>query len=160
MPDPIRVNGVQLSWGSIRLTVAGDTYTGFTAISFADKRERVKAYGMGRHHAPRGRSSGKYSTESVKLTGWKGSITQLRQSLAALAPDQVSYGSVEFMISVIYSEPAEPNVDVQISGCVWVGNSSSDEESPDPLKEEIEIDCMAIRRNGLTLFDSMELVPV
>jgi hypothetical protein len=64
------------------------------------------------------------------------------------------------MISVIYSEPSEPNVDVQISGCVVVGNSSSDEESPDPLKEEIEIDCMAIRRNGLTLFDSMELVPV
>jgi hypothetical protein len=51
-------------------------------------------------------------------------------------------------------------VDVQISGCVITGNSSSDEESPDPLKEEIEIDCMAIRRNNLTLFDSMELVPV
>jgi len=160
MSDSIRVNNNQLSWGSIRLTIDGDVFTGFTAISFADKRERVKAYGMGRHQAPRGRSSGKYTTEPVKLTGWKGSITTLRQELARRAPDGRSYGNVEFMISVIYSEPNEPNVDIQISGCVWTGNTSSDEESADPLKEEIEIDCMAIRRNSLTLFDSTEQVPV
>jgi hypothetical protein len=49
---------------------------------------------------------------------------------------------------------------VLITGCVIVGQSASEEESADPLKEELEIDCMAIRRNGLTLFDSSELVPV
>ena len=161
MPDPIRVNQNQLSWGSIRVTIDGDVFTGFSGISYADKRERVKAYGMGKHQAPRGRSSGKYSTEPVKLTGWKGSIQILLIQLAARSPDQRSYGNTEFVISVIYSEPAEPNVDVEITGCVIVGVSASDEESADPLKEELEIDCMAIRRNGLTLFDSTELlVPV
>jgi hypothetical protein len=161
MPDAIRVNGNQLSWGSIRLIVDGENFTGFSSIVYGDKRERVKAFGMGRHHAARGRSAGKYTTEPVKLTGWRSSTELLRRSLALRSPDQISYGSVEFMIVVLYSEMFEPNIDVQITGCVLVGQTVSDEESPDPLKEELEIDCMAIRRNGLTLFDSMEIpVPV
>ena len=56
MADAIRVNDTQLSWGSIRCIIDGEPYFGFTAISYADKRERVKAYGMGRHHAPRGQN--------------------------------------------------------------------------------------------------------
>jgi len=160
MADAIRVNGNQLSWGSIRLIVDTEVFTGFTGISYADKRERVKAWGMGRHQAPRGRSSGKYQPDPVKLTGWKDSVQSLISGLALRAPDQRSYGNVEFMISVIYSEPPLEPMSVQITGCVIVGQSANDEESADPLKEEIEIDCMAIRRNGLTLFDSLELVPV
>lgn len=160
MPDNIRVNQNQLSWGSIRLIINNEPFYGFTSIQYADKRERVKAYGMGRHHAPRGRSSGKYSTESVKLTGWKTSVANARAALAALAPDQRSYGNVEFMISVFYSELEEPNQDVQITGCVWIGSTVSEEESPDPLKEDVEIDCMAIKRNGFTLYDSTGEVPV
>jgi hypothetical protein len=160
MADQIRVNDSQLSWGSIRLMINGETYSGFTSISYADKRERVKAYGMGRHHAPRGRSSGKYSTEPVKLVGWKSSVAAARDALVRLAPDGRSYGSVLFYIVVFYSELSEPNQDIQISDCVWVGSASSEEESPDPLKEEVEIDCMSIRRNGSTLFDSSGEVPV
>jgi hypothetical protein len=154
MSDQLRVNGVQLSWGSIVLKLDGEPFTGFTAVSFADKRERVKAYGMARHQAPRGRSRGKYTVEPVKLTGWKDSIKIFRERLAALSVDGISYGDVEFEIVVTYSELDEPPCLVQLERCVWAGNSSSDEEGPDPLKEEIEIDCMLIRRDGLTLFDS------
>ena len=160
MADAIRVNNNQLSWGSIRLTCDTELFTGFTGISYADKRERVKAWGMGRHQAPRGRSSGKYSTDPVKLTGWKDAIQSLIEGLAKRAADQRSYGNVEFTISVIYSEPPHPPTSVLITGCVIIEQSASEEESADPLKEELEIDCMAIRRNGLTLFDSSELVPV
>jgi hypothetical protein len=90
----------------------------------------------------------------VKLTGWKASVQQLRQELAlqSLAPG--GYGDVEFEIDVQYIEADEMPIQVLIERCVWAGNSTSDEESPDPLKEEIEIDCMLIRRNGLVLFDS------
>lgn len=163
MADPIRVNGNQLSWGSITVKVDdGERFYGFTSIAFSDKRERVKAYGMGRDHAPRGRSSGKYTVENVKIVGWKESINELRNGLAKRAPDGKSYGDVPFQVTVQYFEPGaagaetEP-ITVEIDRCVWASNSTSDEESADPLKEEIELDAMAIRRNKLTLYNSSEL---
>lgn len=160
MSDQVRVNGNGYSWGSIRLKLDGEDFFGFTSIAFSDKRERVKGYGMGRHHAPRIRSSGKYTADAVKLVGWKSSVATFRDALAARSTDGTSYGNVEFEAVVLYAEGDEPPQTVQITGCVWSGNSTSEEENADPLKEEIEIDCMAIRRNGKTLFDSTEGSPV
>lgn len=159
MADDIRVNGNQISWGSIILKLDSERFTGFTSISFSDKRERVKAYGMTKHHAPRGRSRGKYTIEPVKLVGWKGSVAAFRAALALRANDQISYGDVEFQIVVQYVDTGELPLTVEIDRCVWTSNSSSDEESADPLKEEIEIDGMLIRRNGLVLFDATEGSP-
>lgn len=153
MADPIIVNGSQMSWGSIVLKLDAERYTGFTTIAFGDKRERVKAYGMGRSHAPRGRSLGKYTVEPVKLTGWKNSVQIFREALAARAGSD-SYGDVEFDIVVQYIEATEQDITVQIERCVWATNTSSDEENPDPLKEDVEFDAMFIRRNGLVLFAS------
>jgi len=155
MSDQVRINGNQYSWGSIILKfVDGDRFYGFDSISYADKRERVKSYGMARHQAPRGRSRGKYSTDPVKLRGPKSSIQALRDKLAALSANGLSYGDVEFTTIVQYVETGESPITVEIERCVWVANSSNEEEGPDPLKEEIELDCMVIRRNGKTLFDS------
>lgn len=159
MADPVRINGNQYSWGSIVFKLDGERFTGFTAISYSDKRERVKAYGMGRHHAPRGRSRGKYTVEPVKVTGWKSSVQALREGLAKRAADGVSYGDVEFQGLVQYIESDESELTVQLDRLVWASNSASNEESPDPLKEEFELDCMLIRRNGLTLFDASEGLP-
>lgn len=159
MSDDIRVNNNQFSWGSIILKVDSDRYFGFTGITYSDKRERVKAYGMTKHHAPRGRSRGKYTIEPVKLTGWKGSVAALRAGLAARAPDGISYGDVEVQIVVQYVDTGEIPLTVEIDRCVWTTNSAGDEESADPLKEEIEFDAMLIRRNGLVLFDASEGQP-
>lgn len=159
MSDAIRVNGNQLSWGSIVARLDGDRYFGFTAIKFADSRERAKAYGMSRSHAPRGRSRGKYSTEPVGLTGWTGSVQALRDALAAKSADGLSYGDVEFEVVVQYIEADETPITVEIERCVWTKNTTNNEEGPDPLSEEIELDCMLIRRNGKTLFDSSEGSP-
>jgi hypothetical protein len=157
--DSIRVNGNQYSWGSIKAKLDGVPYFGFKGITYADKRERVKAYGMGKHQAPRGRSRGKYSTENSKLTGPKSSIQLLREALAAKSSDGVSYGDVEFEVVFQYVERDELPITVQLERCVIVGNSSSEEEGADPLNEEIELDVMKIYRNGLTLFDSSEGSP-
>lgn len=154
MSDEIRVNGNQYSWGSIIIKLDGGRYYGFTGISYADKRERVKAYGLGRHQAPRGRSRGKYTVDPIKLTGWKGSVQELREALAVFATDGVSYGDVEFEVVVQYVETGEKPMIVVCERCVITGNSTSDEEGSDPLKEELELDCMLIRRNGLVLFDA------
>jgi hypothetical protein len=160
MADKIRVNGNIVSWGSLVIKIDGDRYYGFTSISYADKRERVKVHGMGRHQAPRARTRGKYTTDPVKLGGPKSSIQALRDALAARSADGISYGDVEFQIVCSYSETEDSeSMTVEIEDCVFVGNSSSEEESADPLKEEIEIDCMKIRRNSKVLFDASEGAP-
>lgn len=156
MSDAIKVNNNQFSWGSIIAKFGGSRFTGFTGVSFSDKRERVKAYGMGRHHAPRGRSRGKYTIEPVKVTGWKASVQKLREELALRATNGRSYGDVSFQLIVQYIDTGENDINVEIDGCVWMSNTTSDEESPDPLKEEFELDAMLIRRNGLVLFDQVD----
>ncbi len=159
MADDIRVNGNQHSWGSIIVKIDGDRYYGFTSIGYSDSRERVKAYGMGRHQAPRGRSRGKYSVDPVTLKGWKGSVQALRDALAARSSDGRSYGDVEFEIVVQYIEADDTPITVELERCVWTKNTTSEEEGPDPLSDEIEIDCMLIRRNGLVLFDESQGSP-
>lgn len=153
MADTLHVNGNQVSWGSLIFKLNNDIYRGFTAISFSDKRERVKAYGMGRHHAPRGRSSGKYTIEPLKVTGWKSSVQALRRDLAA-ASGGTGYGDIEFNGVLQYIEANDDDMVVEFERLVWMSNTTSDEESPDPLKEEFELDCMYIRRNQLVLFDA------
>lgn len=159
MADSIRVNGATYSWGSIKFKLAGELYIGFHSIAYSDKRERVKQYGMGRHHAPRGRSAGKYSVDPVKVTGDKGSVQALREALAALASDGISYGNVEFSGLVQYIESDQRELTVELDRLTWIANTASDEEAPDPLKEDFELDCMLIKRNGLTLFDASEGMP-
>lgn len=160
MSDDIRVNGNAVSWGSISMKAATDAFTGFTQISYADKRERVKLHGMGRHQAARGRSRGKYTTDPVKVKGPKGTAEAFRDFLARQAVDGISIGDVEFPIVLLYIEPgSEKPMNVLIEGCVLVSDSSSHEEGADPLFDELEFDCMKIYRNGRTLFDSSTGAP-
>jgi len=91
----------------------------------------------------------------VQITGRKGAVQQLRKALAD-AGDGENYGDVEFQVVVQYIESDDTPITDELDRCVWVKNTSSHEEGPDPLTEDFELDCMLIRRNGLTLFDNSE----
>jgi hypothetical protein len=155
MSDDVRINGNMYSWASVVLKVDGERFFGITSISYADALERVKGYGMGRHHAPRGRSAGKYTIEAVTVKMEKKSSRDLRAALAARATDGRSFGTVEFEIVVQYAEGTAAHTDT-IERCRWAKTSASHEEAPDPLYDEVEFDAMAIRWDGKTLFDSSE----
>lgn len=148
-----------MSWGSLVLKVNGERFYGFTAVNDGQKRERVLAYGMGRHHAPTAKSAGKYTPDPVKITGWKSSIQAVRKALAALASDGVSYGNVTFQMVLQAVEPGEEPITKEYIDCTIQAESTGHEENPDPLKEDVEILCRYIRTNGLTLFDSSEGSP-
>lgn len=153
MSDSVRINGVQFSYSSASLKVNGETYTGWTAIAYGDALEVVKGYGAGRHHAPRGRSAGKYVPEPVRLTVWKSTGRELRAQIAQLSPTGTAIGRAEFPMVLTYAEDGEGPHTVEFDRCRYVKTSATTEESADPLKEEIEIDVMSIRRDGLTLYD-------
>lgn len=156
MTDRIYVNDNQLSWGSIICKVAEVRIYGFTSLTFSDKREREKAYGMGRHQGPRGRSRGKYTADPVKLGGYRAAVAELRKTLAEKSADGKSYGDVEFQVVATYFENDELPLIVVAERCVWISNNATDEEGAGNLKEEIEVDPMFIRRNGMVLFDNSE----
>jgi hypothetical protein len=159
MSDSIRVNGNVMSWGSIVLKIGGERFYGFNQITYGDSRERVKAYGMGRHHAPRARTRGKYQTDPVVLVGPKGTIQALRELLAQQSPNGASYGDAEVGITVQFIETGDKPQIVELERCVLTKDSSDASEGADPLNDSIEFDTMLIRRNGLTLFDSSQGSP-
>lgn len=156
MADRVRVNGNIVSWGSIKVRLADEEFHGFTTLSYGDKRERSYVWGMGKHHAPRGRTRGKYTPEPVKLGGPKSTIAALRDRLASLSDTGANYGDVSFAIVAQFVEADEDPQTVEVEDCVIVSDTSGHDESPDPLKDEIEISCMRIRRNGNTLWDDSE----
>lgn len=158
MADELRVNGNLYGWGSIVAKVDGERFYGIASINYGDKLERAKSYGMGRHHAPRGRTPGKYSTEPVAVKMEKKTAQEMRATLAKKSASGTSYGAVEFEIVVQFIEGTDVQTDV-LERCTWAGDASKNEESPDPLYDEVELDCMLIRRNGLVLFDDSQGSP-
>lgn len=159
MSDQIRVNGNGYGWGSIVLKIGDERIYGITEISYGDKRERAKGYGAARHHAPILRSPGKYTTEPVVIKGYTHTIQNIRDMLAAQAPDEISYGNVESTIAVQYVEAGLGPQHHQIERCVISDDKQGMTEGPELGMAELQLDCMLIRRNGLTLFDSTQEVP-
>lgn len=156
MANEVRINGNTLSWGSTICRINGISQNWLTSISYSDKRERAVVYGMGRHHAPRGRTLGKYSVENGKLKGPKGDVQGFLDYLATLSPNGQSFGDSRFDVVLQFIE-AEQAVTVELEDCRVVGVSASDEESAEALQDEVEISIMRVRRNGKTLFDSAPL---
>lgn len=156
MSDGKRVNGKTASWGSLRLRINGEYYFGFTALAFSDKLEQVLGFGMGPHHGPRVRSTGKYTPDLCKLTGWIASVQEVRAALADLSDSGNSYAGIEFDVVGQYIVAGKDPITVEILDCTWAENNANHEENPDPLKEEIAFQPMKIKRNGKVLWDDSD----
>lgn len=156
MADAQRVNGFEVSWGDIYVKLGEDRYYGISEIAYGDKRTRSKSYGMGRSHAPRGRTAGKYEVDECTMKMLKKSTKELRAALAANAQDSKSYGSVSFQIVVQYAgADGEVQTDT-LHECTLSGDNNSHSEGPDPLYDNLTVDVMRIDRDGLTLYDQSE----
>lgn len=155
MGDKVRIQGNQYDFASTSCKFDGEPIYGYKAISWSQKRERKKAYGAGKHAAPRGRSRGTYSAEA-KITLWRDTYTELCKALAAKAADATSFGDVEFPIVLQYveDESNQDPVTVEFLDVVIGGEDSSSEESGDPDSVEVTLDVMRIKVNGLTLYSS------
>jgi len=151
--DQLRVNGTAMSWGSITVKIDTEEVFGWTKIEYGDGRTHEKGWQLGRHQAPTRRSNGEYDTENVKLTGYKASVAALQRHLAQ-ANGTTSYGGYEFEILVQAVEEDETDLNVEIRRCTYEKSMASHERGPSLLTEDVEINCMSIVRNGLTLFDT------
>lgn len=157
MSDATRINGNLISWASLKVKLNGEPYSGITSIEYSDGRERAYAYGIGRHHAPRGMTAGKYTPEPCVITCWKSTAKAIREAVAKRAQDGRSYGSVTDNVLVVqYVEPTDAVITVEIQDAPITKIEASDEEGPEGLNEKITLAPMRIIRDGLTLYDSTE----
>lgn len=153
--DDLRVNGNLIGWGSHIFKVDGDRVIGVTAIAWDQTRERAYGWGMNRAHAPISATAGKYTPGVVKLTMYKHTADALRARYAAAADDGVSYGNPRLDSFLQYVEGDKVST-IDFEGAAITKDGGSDEENPDPNKEEWELQVMRIKVNGLTLYDSSE----
>jgi hypothetical protein len=153
MSDEVRINGKLFSWSSTSFKLNGEPYWGITEITFADKRDRPKGYGLGRSHKPRGKAKGKYEADNLKLKVHKDTAEAIRQDLAKQSPDGVSWGEVKVPAVLQFTED-DKIVTVEFEDCEPASNGEGNSEGPDPLYEDMEFCITGIKRNGLTLYDS------
>jgi hypothetical protein len=158
MADQVRINGNIYAHGSIVFKINGERYGGFKDISFGDKRERVRVPGMNKAHKSRGVTSGKYSCDETKVKGPISSCQAVREALAKLAPDGVSYGSVSVPIVVQWVEENSNQTPhtVELNDNYITAFATAHSESADNDDEEMTINTDHIIRDGLTLFDASE----
>jgi len=156
MSDQLRINGNLFSWGSTKLKINSEPYTGITSIAYGDSLEVTKGYGMARHHAPIGRSSGKYTPDPLTMTMFQSSADVLREQIRLLSPTGNSIGTPNFPIVLQYIEPGLGPVDVVFNQCRLIKFSVSLDEGPDAVMEDVEFDVMSIVRNGAVLFDDRQ----
>jgi hypothetical protein len=158
MSDSIRVNGNLLSWGSGGIKIASDRYFGIKEISFSEALEQTLIYGMGRHHAPRARTRGKYVPEVLKVVMEVNTVKTVQAALAAQAADSRSFATVEFEVFLEGVE-AEQTYTAQFNRCKWQKTGASWSEGPDAWYQECEFNYFTVVQNGLTLFDATEGSP-
>jgi hypothetical protein len=153
MSDSIRVNGNLLSWGSGGLKIDSVPYYGIKDISFDEAIEQALIYGMGRHHAPRARTRGKYVPSALKVVMEVQTVKVVQRALAAQASDGRSFGTVEFEVFLEGVE-AEQTYTAQFNRCKWQKTGVAWSEGPDAWYQECEFNFFTVVQNGLTLFDA------
>jgi len=152
--DDVRINNTVHSWDSVRLRIDGDPFYGPTSIEYGDGVEKAYAWGMGRHHAPRAITRGKYTPKPFVVTMPTKSSAILRQNLAAKAGTK-GISNVAVPIVLQYIED-DATITVEAHDCRLTDIEASAEEGPDPTQEKVTFMPMRLLRNGIALYDTSE----
>src|SRR5687768_5578506 len=115
MADPLRINGAQYDQGSTELKINNVPIYGYTAVSWAQKRERQHSTSTGKDRRPKGRNGGKMVYENLKITVRRETASQIKLLLADSVPDQESYGNAEVPVTFQYTEDESNQVPIMNS---------------------------------------------
>lgn len=132
------VNGTRHEWTSIEIKVKGQIVLGVKELSYNDKLEPTKVYGV--HAQPLGRTRGVYSAEA-SITLLLDEANTLIQTLGDGFKEQV------FDITCAYSEGSSTITD-EIIGCRIKGLDQSLSQGSDATARKFDLDVMYIVWNG------------
>ncbi len=132
------VNGARHEWSSIEVKIKGATTIGIKEMSYNDKLEPSKVYGL--HAQPLGRTRGVYTAEaSITLL-----LDEANTLIQALGD---GFKEVVFDITCAYSEGGATITD-EIIGCRVKGLDQSLSQGADGAARKFDLDVMYIIWNG------------
>lgn len=150
--DQIRVNGYHADSGSIVAKFDGVDYYGFTEISgYGDTVEEKPLFGYNQRRGPRGRTKGVKKPDKVTLKGPLSTTRAFARAIKAKAKDG-KLSTPQFPITVSFVDGDEPHTDLLLQCRILKVNTAlPTAESSDAVIEELEIQPMSIKRDGVEL---------
>jgi hypothetical protein len=160
------LNGNILSSKSCQFFVDMIPRKGIVACNYKEKLDAENVYDDDRTGTPVGSTSGRYSVESFSLTllraSWNsvGPIPGLMQQLALKGLG--SFGAARFAFIAEYSEPLVPLSTVvdSLFFCRITGVEDDYSEDIKALVTKLDLMCLAMTRNGVSLFDPKRALPL
>jgi hypothetical protein len=146
-----RVENKTYDHGSTIVRIAGVLYDGIRTYTFAQKRNRGVVRGQGRSRAPKAKTKGMVDMGELSINVDRQDAERIREDLAQRGGSD-SYGDPEFTVTIQVSEPGLPTRIDEFIGCTYDDESGgSDENSVDPLVEDIKFSYREAKRNGKKL---------
>jgi len=152
MSDIKTVNGIDVSWGSMKLKIGGEIFYGHTSVNWGHKLTESVGYSSKRSQAPDRRSRGKYETDPLKVKMYFSMAQALRAKLKAMSTDGTNYGEPEFAGVLQYiEETSNQSHMVEFFRLRYVTETSANEEGPDLAMVEVELKPLLIKVDGAYL---------
>jgi hypothetical protein len=126
------INGVQYSWGNIKIVLFGTTVSGITEIEYTSKQKKENLYGGGTE--PTGRGYGNKEYEA--------SITLYREELNALiaaAPGRDLLQIPPFPIQIVYESLTGAVVSVSLKSCEFTEHGLKAAQGDTSLKMKLPL---------------------
>ncbi len=158
--DRARLQGTILSGRSVKVNVYGaGTYDGWFGLGYADERDREEVTGSRQDGLPIGMTAGKYVPGAFTLKFAETTAQLIKEGLAALDPNGISYGDARFTCTFSLSEADIVNAPVILYTfglCAVVSDKLDADNESKALIHEFGIKYIAADQNGLTLFSSQQ----
>ncbi len=143
MPVYPLVNDIKFDHSSAEIQIGATLFTGIESIEWSESLEPGIVRGTVAQKLAR--TAGEHDAEG----GFALPIEDFGELIATLGE---GYGGVSFNIVVTYSNEGQNVTTVELIGCRITEHSGGSEAGGDPTMEEISIDIMEVKHNGLRMF--------
>lgn len=147
------MNGSILSAKSCQFFIDMIPRKGIVACNYKEKIEAENVYDDDRSGTPVGSTAGRYAVESFSLTLLRGSWLTLMPYLSLKGLGSI--GAARFSFVAEYSEPLAPLQTVvdSLFYCRVTGIEDDYSEDIKALVTKLDLMCLGMSRNGMTLWD-------
>jgi len=146
--DQVHINGQVCGWRNTIFSFDGETFVGYTSISWGHSVELTPVYGAG--SVPLGTVVGPYTADPVEIEGPAFAIYALRYYFVSRSTDGTLSGAVIEAVTLQYYQ-GDLIREVVFENVRWPQESASHSQGPDALSITVSLYCERIKVDGVYL---------